>query len=104
MADAQRPSEVASRQAYVRGMNDELVRATQTTDPEELTIHCECGRVDCATELMVNADVYQGIRGRPSQFMVVTGHHVREVGLVLRRLGAVSVVKSTYVGTVPSEA
>jgi hypothetical protein len=91
-----RPSEVAHRQSYVRGVNEGAVELPQDGDADEVTILCECGRPDCLTTLQLNGEVYRSVRRQSTWFIVVDGHEVPEVGRVKQRRGTWTIVESTY--------
>jgi hypothetical protein len=91
-----RPSEVAQRQSYVRGVNKGAVELPKDGDAEEVTILCECGRRDCSTTLRLNGEVYRSVRRQATWFIVVDGHEVPEVGRVKQRRGTWTIVESTY--------
>jgi hypothetical protein len=91
-----RPSEVAHRQSYVRGVNEGAVELPQDGDADEVTVLCECGRRDCSTTLQLNGEVYRSVRRQATWFIVVDGHEVPEVGRVKQRRGTWTIVESTY--------
>jgi hypothetical protein len=99
-ANGERPSAVALGQTKVRGMNERFVSESLDLDPvpTSLSIHCECGRTDCRARLDIGREFYRRVRQRPNQFVVAEGHEVAEVDRVVRRLGTLTVVESTYVG------
>lgn len=95
-----RPSEVARGHVQARGINEALMSVgfDSDTSPGNLRILCECGRRDCRTELDVNLAFYWAMHLRPNQYVVAGGHEVVEVDRVVRRLGGLTIVESTYVG------
>lgn len=81
-------------------MNEGLVSGAVDGEPQPVSVSilCECGHSGCRAELEVNLDFYRGMCLRSNQFVVANGHEVVEVDRVVRRLGGLTIVESTYIG------
>ena len=99
MAVLGRPSQVAAQQYELRALNEQTVGAPTDNGKGAVTIRCECGRSDCETSLSLSRDLYEGIRQRRNQFLVLTGHEVPEVDRVIQHRGTISIVESVYIGS-----
>jgi hypothetical protein len=97
---------VARNHAIFREVNERIFSLSEefgsppADDGVGLALVCECGDGHCATQLVVDTEVYSRIRRNPGHFLVAGGHelpvdHERVVErngeyVVVERLGALT--------------
>jgi hypothetical protein len=75
---------VARNHALFREVNDRIYSLTEefethpAADGLRLAVVCECGTVDCTSELQIDTEAYARIRENPSRFIVLMGHELKE--------------------------
>jgi hypothetical protein len=75
---------VARNHTLFREVNERIYSLTEefgthpAADGLRLAVVCECGNVDCTSELLIETDAYSRIREDPSRFIVLAGHDLAE--------------------------
>jgi hypothetical protein len=95
MTDQRNPTSLSGgvqRQAYVRTINANLASALPYNPGDELSVLCECGRVECNEWIAVEHAVYRGVRGQTRRYLVSSGHE--RANRLVRRYPGFSVVES----------
>jgi hypothetical protein len=86
----------AENEAVFREVNERiegLQRTFALSADEPLQIVCECDRIDCATPLHVEVDVYEHVRRDAASFLVAAGHEDASVEEVVDSGGDYLVVR-----------
>jgi hypothetical protein len=84
---------VASRQDFVRDVNDNLATALPYRDGDELAVLCECGRRDCSEWITMTRDLFGRVRRQPGWYVVLDGHR-DDLDRVRLRSGTLAIVES----------
>ena len=87
MAEHETPRERARarrlglNEAVFRAVNERLAGLAEELAPhgERLDLVCECGHVDCAERIRVEAAIYEQVRSDSMRFVVVPGHQLPDV-------------------------
>ena len=97
-------SSVARNHALFRDVNERIYSLTEefgshpADDGLSLSLVCECGKVTCASHVLVATDDYSRIRSNPAHFVVLAGHELPEDERVVESRGSYVVVER---GAVP---
>ena len=81
MSEARGPR-VARNHAIFREVNERIFSLSEefgsppADDGVRLAFVCECGDGHCATQLVVDAEVYSRVRANPGHFLVAGGHEL----------------------------
>ena len=72
-------------QLVFREVNDRIREVTERFDVAHHPINfiCECSREDCTETVPLGAGEYEGVRSRPTVFVIVPGHETLEVERVV---------------------
>ena len=87
---------VGHNEALYRRVNEEIEAINTRASTHELTIVCECGRLDCRAPISISRDVYERTRAAPTRFIVLPGHEVEDgLETVVETQAAYVVVEKT---------
>jgi hypothetical protein len=83
----------AENEALFRVINEEIAQlgARFETDPLELV--CECSDADCTARVIVPMRLYEEIRSKATQFVVVPGHETAGLERIVVRESGYCVVE-----------
>jgi hypothetical protein len=86
---SERERRIGENQAYWRQVNE-----LAPPEPGMLNgVFCECGRLDCRERVLVTAPEYEGVRARPTTFVVALGHALPEAEHVVETTDRYEVVE-----------
>ena len=100
-----RDNRVARNHALFRDVNERIYSLTEefgshpADDGLSLAFVCECGNVNCASQVLVETDDYSRIRSHPAHFVVLAGHELPDVDHVIEENGHYFVVERLEVPT-----
>lgn len=103
--DAARAARVAENESIFRRANEKLEERFRELEAEGLTpFLCECGDVACTQVIRLTLDEYEGVRGHPAHFAIVSGHQILVAERVVEQNERYDVVEKTDVGRQVAEA
>ena len=80
---------VARNHALFRDVNERIYSLTEefgshpADDGLSLAFVCECGNVNCTSQVLIESDDYSRIRSNPAQYLVLAGHELPDVERVI---------------------
>jgi hypothetical protein len=85
-----REERLAGNEALFREVNERVAEvATQFLEVETrdapVDFTCECGRADCAEQILITVAEYEAVRREPTRFAVVPGHERPEIESIVER-------------------
>lgn len=83
----ERARRIGLNEALFRRVNEEIERAFETdeTETDRLSILCECGDLDCTSQVPITPGRYHEVRKNPLLFIVTPGHDIPDVETVVER-------------------
>jgi hypothetical protein len=103
--DAARAARVAENESIFRRANEKLEKRFREFEAEGLTpFLCECGDAACTQVIRLTLDEYEGVRGHPAHFAIVSGHQILVAERVVEQNERYDVVEKTDVGRQVAEA
>jgi hypothetical protein len=83
----ERARRIGLNEALFRRVNEEIERAFETdeTETDRLSILCECGDLDCTSQVPITPGRYHEVRKNPLLFIVTPGHEIPDVETVVER-------------------
>jgi hypothetical protein len=85
-------NEVLFRKANDR-IDDQAEQGGVVTEP--VAFYCECSDRDCTERIPISAREFEMVRTRPTQFLVLPGHHVPAVEFIVTRTPLYLIVQKT---------
>ena len=72
---------LARNEDFFRQINEDIetVAARQGTDDHRYEFFCECSDAGCTERVSVTLEEYHQARAKPTRFIVVKGHVIREI-------------------------
>jgi diaminopimelate decarboxylase len=90
---------VARNESTTRQINEGIEHAHQAaSNPDQVRIVCECGRLECDRVLAITIAEYESVRADPRQFAVARDHVMADVERVVAETDRYAVV-ATRPGT-----
>jgi hypothetical protein len=76
----ERARRVGQNEGLYRQVNERIRDMSERAPvPEELSVICECGDLECVDQVTVSSEVYARVRSHPDQFVVKQGHELLDV-------------------------
>jgi len=77
----ERAARIGRNEALFRAVNENLEELNDALAPMTGTFEvvCECGDLDCAEQLRLTPDEYEGVRADPVLFLIRPGHSKPDV-------------------------
>jgi hypothetical protein len=84
-------------QVLFREVNDRISDVADRFDVVDGTdFVCECSREDCTQTLHLELSEYEGVRSRPTVFVIARGHESPEVEIVIEENDRFALVEKTH--------
>jgi hypothetical protein len=75
-----RARRVSQNEALYRQVNERIRDMdARSPVPEELSVICECGDLECVDQVSVSSNTYERARENPAHFIVKRGHDALDV-------------------------
>ncbi|HSL64214.1 MAG TPA: hypothetical protein VK874_06095 [Gaiellaceae bacterium] len=91
----ERARRVGLNEALFREVNERIrdVSESFVSAPQELSIVCECGHLDCAEQISIPVGEYERVRAQPTTFAVLPGHVIPDLEDVVETTDGYVVVR-----------
>lgn len=93
----ERERRVGANEALFRSVNEEVraldERFGARTEPNVMSIVCECGSADCVDQLELRREEYEAVRAEGAHFAIKPGHEIPDTEEVVAQHDRYSVVK-----------
>jgi hypothetical protein len=86
---------LARNQALFREVNERVLELSNGSFPDGSDFLCECSREECAETLALSIEEYNGVRARPTAFVIVPGHEIPEIERVVMSSTRYAIVEKT---------
>ena len=88
---------IGENEALYRQVNEQVESISEGTVATRgaFDVICECGTLDCTTQIAISADEYEQARSESERFIVVPGHQIDEIEAVIADHGSFYVIEKT---------
>jgi hypothetical protein len=93
----ERTRRVGQNEALYRLVNERIEKLSPgiTDVTGQFGVVCECGSLDCRTQIMVTPQVYEQTRANSHQFIVIPGHQIDDLEAVIADHDTYLVIEKT---------
>lgn len=90
---------LARNQVLFREVNERVETLSESFGGDDLiSFVCECSHTDCAAQIELSRDDYEGVRAHGARFLIVAGHEFPEAERVVDERGYWVVVEKIEAG------
>jgi hypothetical protein len=91
----ERARRIGENEALYRAVNERIEDLNDAFGllAETMAVICECGDLECSSQIELDIPTYERVRSDPAQFVVLPGHEIPDVEHIVERSDGFFVIK-----------